>query len=259
MKRIRTICAAMMCCAVVAGFSSCSKDDDQPNEPKVKMQLTGITITEDNETTVLSDFTYDNEGRLTSYKVDDNGYKKTYTYTYNGASIAVKCTYPGNSYTLTYNLTNGLVSSVTDSDGYMDTYSYTSNNMTKWKESVNYPGFNSSDIIYLWEGGNPIRETVGSHIINYSYSDQLCYIGNLQTLFDDYSSIDVELMGGSYWDPFLQHQGYFGNLPKNLVTSAINNGEVDWTLSYELNSNGYPTKITAKEDDDTAVMALTWK
>ena len=59
----------------------------------------------------------------------------------------------------------------------------------------------------------------------------------------------MELLGGSYWDPFLQQQGYFGNLPKNLVISG-NDGEPLWQLSYEANANGYPTKITGKDKKD---------
>ena len=82
--------------------------------------------------------------------------------------------------------------------------------------------------------------------------------GNGLRCVDGRIQFQVELLGGSYWDPFLQQQGYFGNLPKNLVISG-NDGEPLWQLSYEVNANGYPTKITGKDKKDTAVMTLTWR
>lgn len=249
MKAIKLVWVAMACCALAAGFSSCSKDDDGPNGSAVKMQLEGITITEGSSTATLSNFVYDNQGRLTSYDVNDNGDNETISYTYYSSYIEKAV---GNRYTVTYRLKNGIITSDDD-----DTYEYSNGNMVKWTES---PGYYIS---YSWEGLNPIRETIfgpgsSKYVTSFGYSDLPCYIGNLQDLFDAYSSIQVELMGGSSWDPFLQQQGYYGNLPKNLVTSA-NDGELLWQLSYEVNANGYPTKITGKDENGTAVMTLTWR
>lgn len=253
MKAIKLICAAMVCCALAAGFSSCSKDDDGPNGPAVKMQLEGITITEGNSTATLSNFVYDNQGRLTSYDVNDNGDKETVSYTYYTPYIE-RAESNGNNHTHTFNLENGVITSTSCGD----TFEYSNGNMVKWTEDSWYY------IAYSWENGNPIRETVhyntalDDSVINFNYSDLPCYIGNFQTLFDEYTSIQVEIMGGSCWDPFLQQQGYFGNLPKNLVTSG-KDGELLWQLSYEVNTNGYPTKITGKDENGTAVMTLKWR
>lgn len=244
------------CCIMALSIAACSKDDDNPSEPKVKMQLAGITITDpalsiygQGTTTTFSNFVYDNQGRITSYDLDDySGNQGTVTYEYQTASIIKRDDKGEKS---TFNLTNGLISS----QNKEDQYSYTNDNLTKWIEGDNY---SSSTINYIWEGGNPIRETVhnGSHttITNYNYSTLPCYIGNIQTFFDNFSRIQVELMGGSFFDPFLQQLGYYGNLPKNLILSTD-----DWELSYELNDNGYPTKIIAKDDSDTATMTLQWK
>lgn len=248
MRTTKLICAAIVCCALAAGFSSCSKDDDGPNGPAVKMQLEGITITEGNSTATLSNFVYDNQGRLTSYDVNDNGDKETVTYTYNSSYIERS----SNGYKCTFNLENGVITAIGS-----DTYEYSNGNMVRWVEDPSYY------ISYSWENGNPVRETVvnpvsSNYVTSFGYSELPCYIGNFQDLFDEYASISVELMGGSCWDPFLQQQGYFGNLPKNLVTSA-KAPRNEWQLSYEVNANGYPTKITGKDENGTAVMTLTWR
>lgn len=249
MKAIQLICAAMICCAMAAGFSSCNKDDDGPNGPAVKMQLEGITITEGSSTATLSNFVYDNQGRLTSYDVNDNGDKETVSYTYNSSYIEKTV---GNRYTVTYRLNNGIITSADD-----DTYEYSNGNIVKWYMAP------MANVFYTWEAGNPIKETIRNNsadenITSFGYSDLPCYIGNYQTLFDEYSSVHVEFIGDSYWDPFLQQQGYFGNLPKNLVTSGKAPRSA-WQLSYEVNANGYPTKITGKDENGTAVMTLTWR
>lgn len=256
MKAIKLVWAAMVCGALVAGFSSCSKDDDGPNGPAVKMQLEGITIIEGSSTTTLSNFVYDNQGRLTSYDVNDNGDKETVSYTYYSSYIE-RSSRNGD---VEFLLENGVITSERYSNSAdMDLYEYSNGNMVKWTEG--YPINNSVYQLYLWDNGNPIRETQlidgsSSSVTSFGYSELLCYIGSLPALFDEFSTLHVELIGNV--DPFLQQQGYFGNLPKNLVTSA-NDGELLWQLSYEVNANGYPTKITGKDENGTAVMTLKWR
>ena len=256
MKATKLGYAAMVCCVLAVGFSSCSKDDDGLSEPTVKMQLEGIAITEGSSTATLSNFVYDNQGRLTSYDVNDNGDKETVTYTYYSSYIE---RVEGDGSKRTFHIENGVITSVSQ-NGYSDTYEYSNGNMVTWREDPTY------HISYSWEAGNPVRETVhydnnrfDDYITSFSFSELPCNIGNFQDLFDRYSSVQVELMGGSYWDPFLQQQGYFGNLPKNLVTSGNYNGNIRWHLSYEVNANGYPTKITGEDEDGMAVMSLTWR
>ena len=250
---------------MVLATSACSKDDDNPSEPKVKMQLAGITITDpalsiygQGTTTTFSNFVYDNQGRLTSYDLDDySGNQGTVTYEYQTASI-IKTDSEGNS--IKYQLTNGLISSADDKLNtnyyFIEKYSYTDNNLTTWIEG-NFYGY-ETEISYMWMNGNPIRESVynqsSTTTTNYNYSELPCYIGFIQFLFDFYSRIDIDMIGGSNFDPFLQQAGYYGNLPRNLIISTD-----DCELSYELNDNGYPTKIIAKDDSDTATMTLQWK
>lgn len=258
MKVFKFVCAAMVCCALAAGFSSCSKDDDGPNGPAVKMQLEGITITEGNSTTTFSNFVYDNQGRLTSYDVNDNGDKETVTYTYNSSYI--ERSNSNSNCNVEFLLENGVITSERYSNSAdMDLYEYSNGNMVKWTEG--YPVHTSVYQLYLWDNGNPIRETqlvdgISGYLTSYGYSELPCYIGNLPALFDEFSTLHVELIGNV--DPFLQQQGYFGNLPKNLVTSA-KAPRNEWQLSYEVNANGYPTKITGKDENGTAVMTLTWR
>lgn len=262
MNKFKSICAVMAIVVIMTGLNSCNSEGDQPNEPAVKMQLTGMTITdEEGSLSEFKNFTYDDKGRLTSYDVEeDQTWKETITYSYYDSSIVLKCNSKYSSYTYTYNLTNGIITSMQRSDTkdpYI--YSYTSNNLTKMEVKRSDGGRNYIEE-YYWEGGNPIRyDDEGYGIQSYIYSDKPCYIGNIQTFFDHHSGVQVELLFGSWEEAFLQQQGYFGNLPKNLVSSALYKGEIWWTLDYELNSNGYPTKITAKEGNDTAVMTLTWK
>ena len=238
--------------ALTLGVSSCSDNGDGPSKPSTKMLLTGIesTYSDGSVRSVFSDFTYDSDGKILSYKVSNGSSDAdTYTYSYSSSSIVRKCDGKSDG---VYSLSNGKITA-TNSD---DKYSYTGNQLTKWVEDDSY------SIIYTWENGNPIRETVkygngDDYITNYTYNDSPCYIGFLTQLK---KAMNTDIMGGSAFDPFLQQCGFYGDLPRNLVSGCVIDG-VEWTLDYEFNNNGYPTKIIGKDEDGDIfiIMTLTWK
>lgn len=242
---------------------SCSKDEEGNSDSSMNMRLSEIKIYDLEEansqsipTSRFSNFLYDDKGRVLSYDIYNSmGLVGDVTYKYNATSI-VRTWY--GEIEETFNLTDGLVSSM-QKDSYLpgqkfiEEYHYKDNQLTTWIEDVS--GLHST-IKYLWENGNPIRESVGTVVNNYTYSDLPCKVGFYQQLFDGWSGMQVEIMGGSSFDPFLQQSGFFGELPKNLIESS-DYGE--WKLTYTLNSNGYPIKILAEDERCSALMLLEWK
>lgn len=252
---------ACVICALTSMTTSCSKDEPggNPNQPNVVMQLKKISYdSSDNSFSgTLSNFVYDNQNRVVSYeenrKTDYGGEQnQVVNYKYNDSYI-VRTKESENSeiQNLTFNLSGGLITSVfCKQTNWTDFYSYKDNKLIQWKEG------DYTTIDYLWEKGNPIRETVSYKgnsnisISNYSYTDLPCCIGNLQSFL----SI-CDMVGGSFCDPFLQQSGYFGILPQNLIEFVDN----DVQFRYELNVNGYPTKITGTYADKCRTMLLEWK
>lgn len=268
MKTTNFLCATMVCCALAVQFSACSKDEDGPNGAPVKMRLVEINISGSEQynhggyygsysfSDIYSNFVYDSHGKLLSYEYEhehesnyDNQYhyksKSNVTYTYNSSSIEKLEENDEGIRKTIYHLTNGLVTLETfEGSKYSEHFLYENGNLVGWDGDGCYDS-------YSWENGNPIIEPFDSpNNTKYGYTDMPCYIGNY-----------VDLMDGTFYlpcEPFLMQQGYYGNLPKNLVNSF--KGEyVHCYLSYEINANGYPTKITANESDGTQVMTLTWQ
>ena len=91
------------------GFVSCSSDDD--DDVVNDKQL--ISVIENGEDFRV-DFTYDTQGRLTKFVMDDYGDESVYSFQYSDNQIVQTEIDPWGTYTTTYTLKDGRIVSKKD-------------------------------------------------------------------------------------------------------------------------------------------------
>lgn len=239
----------MLATSFTLGFTACSDDDDDNSGmPEVKMGLTsmhgGYTTGWDlpEENTQFEDVVYDSKGRVISYtdKYSEGDDDPRYiTYEYGKDKIIVKSgSYIDEEYTLNG---DGLIVS-------SDYAKYTYNDQKQLISiSMQYRSYN-----YRWEGGNPVSCKYEDETFNFGYISQANTLSCFQHL--TYSVVYFD-----YCDPFLMAAGYFGQQPKNLV-STIREGSDYHNFTYsDFNENGYPCKMQIiDEDSDIQEYTFTW-
>lgn len=235
------------------GFTSCSDDDDAPAENKpeeltVKKRLKSMTyVVEDNRTpgnptaytTRLSDFTYDGDGKILSYKesreskspIDGTPMVNTETMTYNYSNNKIN----------DYVLSDGLI--CTYDDGFFKySYTYDNNHLTRYYN----PTVASSAYTFDWEAGVKRILCKGNHQtedMTYTYIDKICPSSMVYYGFAYLPYYDCDI------DPILADAGYFGEkmYPKLIGEYSLqhSDGRI-WgsVFAYEFDNDGYVTSMT---------------
>ena len=238
-------------------FVSCSKDDDKDsNETSAGAQKKLKSIDYNHPGYILS-FIYTN-GKISrdvaSYY--DSFYGETRYYNKNITYLDSKIETQSDGETITYNLTNGLVTRIIDGEDYEDiTYE---NGRIKTRKKY-YNGELGEDILFEWKDDVIVHEKItygegGDYY--YTYTDYIDYGGIVASFQDDsflYDDLPESLI----------LQGYFGKLPKYLV-SEINDVEPDGigktNFSYVMDEDRYPTTMTCILNDGRSFYTYyTWE
>lgn len=233
MKTFRLIAFAVSAMLMCVNLSSCGDDDngDEPPTPEVKKRL--VTVTYDRGNDIIQ---YDTEGRISSVTIqyNDGPYLKTSsdTYTYSDEKIT-----EGDN---TYYLKNGLITKWTNEyDDYTVTYQFTydGNNLVKFTNSY------EEIVTFNWKNGN----VVSSKEVDTDYYRDFKY--EYDTEHYDFGKVAAFLQSNSFLfddlDPYLIIQGYFGNLPKNMIETIYttwSDGDEDTDVFYyDYDADGYAT------------------
>ncbi len=255
---------------VCVNLTSCSGDDDedlnpQPSNPhpSVVKRLVGFSGYDSDEFTKI---VYDSKGRISSMVYPSGGADN---YTYSADKIIKK--YEGsnifNETTIyTYDLSNGLVIKCLEERYYSDgdladvdlaTLTYNGNYLVEmlWRSEHYF-----DKTTFEWDNGNiisseEIDETGTKISLKYEYDAEHIDYGYIAALFQSNSILFDEL------DEGLLLQGYFGYLPKNILTIAERTDSDDGyysmdMFSYEYDADGYPIKI---KDEQGRVKTLIWE
>lgn len=269
---LKMIAISLASLVVCVNLTSCSGDDDedlnpQPSNPQpsvVKRLVEFSDYGEDEFTKIV----YDSKGRISSM-IYSNG---AYNYTYSADKIIKKWessnpdSYFWGETTYTYDLSNGLVVKCLEEDYYSNgnladfdlaTLTYNGNYLVEmlWRSELHF-----DKTTFEWDKGNIISseeiEEDGSAIsLKYEYDSEHFDYGRIAALFQTNSILFDEL------DEGLLLQGYFGNLPKNILTIAERTDSPDGyysmdMFSYEYDADGYPIKI---KDEQGRVSTLIWE
>ncbi|MDE6341957.1 MAG: hypothetical protein K2K93_06535 [Muribaculaceae bacterium] len=209
-------------------FTNCSKDDSEPDAPKVAKRMKSIDDLK---------FTY-SDGKIVQVK--DGSYTDKVTYTESTIKIDDQVYYLNNE---------GLVSKFTESDGSYQEFTYKDGRINTWKKYYRSGGIDE-DISFEWKDGVIVRQTQ--------------YDGKNRNLFCDYQytyTKDLDYGGAvacfqsnsMFYDDLpecLIVQGYFGKWPKYLVSGAVDMAEYfddAESYTYILDSDGYPVRMSGTD------------
>ncbi len=246
-------------------FTACSSDNDEGEEP-TPQTISGKKISsvkevwggEGSEGSLIT-LSYDKQGRVISGKSVSTEKGKTNTsninYSYSDISIEVReIASDGYSYSYNYTLDDNkrISKAVVTYSNHAETCEYTYDGNGQLIGITTNGGENYS---ISWHNGNisTVVETetqngrTSQYIENYTYTN-----------YSAKNLIGIEGRGvvgiSDYLDPILFMQGYFGAYPKNTISTYTRNNEPTETQKYQVDSQGYVTKISVS-DGDTYIIA----
>lgn len=232
MKLLQSLVAVALCVIFAMSFANCSKDDDEPEKPKVEKRMMSI----DKISFVYTD------GKITQTlwngSIDDN-----LIYTESSIKIDEE----------TYYLKDGLVTKYVESDGWYQEFTYEDGCLKNWKKYYE-DGTLDEDITFEWKDGVITRQT-DIELMDNGNMELFCQYEYSYTTDPDYGgAVAIFQSNSMFYDNLpeaLIVQGYFGKWPKYLVSGAIDvsgyfNRENSYT--YTLDSDGYPLKISGSEN-----------
>ena len=244
MKKLFLIVAAMF---AVVPFLACSDDDDNGGGSHASIVSQIIYQNEDGET-VIWKFDYDNQGHITKIYSDYS----TTLFSYAAGKVEITESYDGEDYVYSATLNGqGYIATLSEDDGNISYYSYDKNGYVSrltWNDA-------DHDVQCTWSNGDLINEhRTGDdpRDYNYEYTNYLAK-QNIDIFAFTYGYCHVD-------DPeFIGAAGLVGRKNTHLIKSGTSS-EGDYTsFSYELDSNGNPTKVTMSSKYETTAYKILYK
>lgn len=266
MKRLGFISILLLAVLMMPMMVSCGDDDDNSGSDSTNGKRITKIVEETKSTIREYSFTYDDKGRIIEMEINANSAKETGTYKrffQYGETLIISKVETTGSYssrysetTHTYNLSDGKI--ILDTETYKNAsrktaFTYDSNGYMQ--SILQYPFADSdehSTSNLIWESGNLTTwKYLEYDIKDWEYTDMIWPKG---ILFDVLNSIIPNT------DPILLSKGFYGGLPKNLLSRYYNN-----TYQYSL-TDGLVTKIikftepiSSEGDTETSVITYTWE
>lgn len=243
-----------------ASFTSCSKDEN----PEIGED--GVVVNEKKLTKVIYSadgdgyfsFSYDDKGRLIEAeditKSDEYTFKETMIWGDDAVKINRIRTNSSGDYSFSYTLplTNGLVQSYYfDSTLYNSAYNQ-SNRIIEW-------GRKSMNTSIIWDGDKLVSATeeYGNRITDYI----LTYEKSCKKGYYPFLCNMIDLGHGSFI--YYAHPELFGmrttQLPASVTANYSDSSPYKVSYSYELDKDGYISKITFTDEEDAGSYILTWE
>ena len=211
--------------------TSCSNDDDDVSLPSEKACKIVSVVFKDSDDPgyKLTDFSYDDSGRVTGYKrQDDDGDTETVSITYGTSIIIVKHTDRYSDSEIKYYLENGLVSSM-EREGYTQIFKYDSSN--RLVEII----IEDHSTKFYW-----VNDDIEKWVLDNDYVTTCKYTSKLNT-------ISLFYWSDSDYYPFeeaVYAAGYFGKTTKHLP-EFISNTWTSYKFAYsEFNNKEFPSRIS---------------
>ena len=256
MKQFKFLAMALLAMVMSVGFVACSSDDDDDNNGGGSVtsgkKLMSITEGDENETFYTITFDYNSNGQLIKAGETDNPY---ISLDWTSNSIILK---DNEESSVNITLKDNKVKAANSSDHSSDTsFKYSGNSLPNF---IEYESKESAEYNHkiTWENGNITKTEDGEGNINVAtyYEDKV----------NKHPTIDITALNLDDAIPaeygellYLAHPSLFGSYNKNLLKSVTSKGETV-NYSYELDKDGYPTKITETVDNHTnTIYTLTWK
>lgn len=259
MKQFKFLAMAIFAMIMSIGFVACSSSDDDDNNGggSITNGKKLVSISSEYETIK---FTYGEDGKLIRASYGDSyGDSEYINLDWSGNTITLTTHASWNENPCTITLDNGKISKATDGE---ETY--------KTTYSGNYisqiTGYNINK--YTWENGNIVKYEEVDDEGKTKYNTCTYYTDkpNKHSVFDvDALGFDDGILAEYGNLLIMAHPTLFGLSNKNLLKSVTRNDGYTYSFTYELDSDGYPIKISEtekKNEHDSAnpkVYTLTWE
>lgn len=257
MKTFKTLAKALMAVLMIACISSCNKDNNEDGSIFNEKKLTKIDFSDGYISYGNISFTYDDKGRLIEaeerYVNSDRFYKETIIWGDDAVKISTKQSYNGNESNNSYTLhhVDGLVQNYQiNSNSYTTVYNQ-SNRLIKW-------GKDRDQTTIIWDGDKLVSATndaygyVNDYTFTYEKSCPKGYFPLFGVLIDVGHSLYL----------FFAHPELLGlrttQLPKSITSTYEDYDPYVDTFSYELDKEGYISKIITTYSD-VGSLILTWE
>ena len=250
MKTFRMIGMALMAVLACVNLTSCEKDEDltkgEDGIVTSGKRLVKMVEAWEGESDLVYTFTYDEKGRLIEAALDD--FVDKFTWSDN----KIVCTV-NNDYTRTLILENGFVQTV---NPYSAVYTYNSSNRLIDVEDIDGYGISAT-----WDNDKLVSVTdYGvSHTEKGGYT--LTYATSCKKGYSPYIALVMEGMSACP-TLFMAHPELAGirttQLPAN-STYKDNGTSFTDTYTYELDKDGYISKIHLQQGEYKGTTTLTWE
>lgn len=247
-------------------FTSCDKDDDDNSGSSKQKRL--VMSLDDLGNSI--NFEYDNKGRMTAYTESARNYSETYKF--NGKEFSV--TESGNNYEwigagklnskdfiqniVVKDAVEGRSESyIYDSKGQITTQSYTCYMLDKMNEA------NGVTITYEWKDGNIVGITeldIEDDEHRYETKYTLMYTNKKQTT--PVKNVANIVFMNPYVDQIdicIARSSVFGVASEYLPVAIVDENGNESTIDWELDEDGYPTKVTETYDEGSFYYMLSWE
>lgn len=234
----------LMALFATTAFVACSKDDENGEGYNTSIVNRIIQQNEDG-TTLIWEFDYDNQGRITKISSDDF----TSLFSYATGEVEITERYDGKDYVYSATLNGqGYIATLNDIDGSTSYYSYDKNGYLStltWGDDGN--------LQCIWNNGDLILEHVtGSDPRDFTYE---------YTNYPAKQNIDIFAFVYGYChvdDPvFIGAVGLVGRKNAHLIKSA--DSYISFSYEYELDGNGNPTKVIMSSERETKTYKILYK
>lgn len=240
---------ALLAVVVSMGLASCGNDDDDNGGGSLAKGKRLVSIAEIEHYTTETTFTYDADGKLV--KATNGNTTDEFAWGENSINITEHYSRYEDDKTFV-SLANNKISSYIAGSGEDGSCTYSGNKLVKVRHGE-----------YTWENGNITKFKTGdddTYTCTY-YTDKV----------NKHPIVDIEALrlyyaigGLEYGDEWLlvAHPSLIGTTNKNLLKSVVGND--GWTRSYEyeLDKDGYPTKIVETygyPNDNKTTYIITWE
>lgn len=254
MKQFKFLAMAFFAMVMSIGFVACSSDDDDNNGGG--SITSGKKLVRISSEYVTINFTYGEDGKLARATRNVNGNSEYIDLDWSGNTITLTTHARWDENPCTITLDNGKISKATDGE---ETYkaAYSGNYLSQ------ITGYNINK--YTWENGNIVnyKEISEGNTYNCTYYTDM---PNKHSVFDvDALGFDDAILAEYGNLLIMAHPTLFGLNNKNLLKSVTDSEGYTVSFTYELDSDGYPTKITETRKESQydsgsrEVYTLTWE
>ncbi len=258
--------------ALIAGFVTSCGDDDDDDEGNGSNGGSNSVVQKKLAKVVVDgydsyEFKYDNDGKCTSFlDLENNQLIETTNFKYEGNKIVEECCLLDGTVRVTTTIilnSKGYVESVTRVNGGSETTMYEYDNQGRLI-SESYTDEDGESVVktYTWENGNiskvDVHEKDGDNDFRHSL-----YIGYTNSAYpngiENKAGINYTQFDDEFVSPYYKVAGVALDKLPLTVKYSIDEGSAVQTITWTLDSDGYPIRSVSDYGSDKDTFEFVWE